>query len=49
SSNSRAATITPKKALGHNRVYRVRVTTAVTDTAVNPLAHATTSSFRSAK
>jgi Big-like domain-containing protein len=46
---SRVATLTPRKALGRNRVYRVRVTTAVTDTAVNPLALAATSAFRTAK
>jgi hypothetical protein len=49
SSNARAATITAKKALSRNRLYRVRVTTAVTDTAVNPLAPARTFAFRTAK
>jgi hypothetical protein len=49
SSNGRVATITPKKALGRNRLYRVRVTTAVTDTAVNPLARESTIAFHTAK
>jgi hypothetical protein len=46
---SRVATVTPNNALGRNRVYKVRVTTAVTDTAVNPLARAASSSFRTLK
>jgi hypothetical protein len=48
-SNSKLVTITPNKALGRNRRYRVRITTAVTDTAVNPLARTNTFSFRTAK
>jgi hypothetical protein len=46
---SRVATLTPRKALGRNRVYTVRVTTAVTDTAVNPMARAVSSAFHTAK
>jgi hypothetical protein len=46
---SRVATLTPRKALGRNRVYTVRVTTAVTDTAVNPMARAVRSAFHTAK
>jgi hypothetical protein len=46
---SRVATLTPKRKLSSNRSYRVRVTTVVTDTAVNPLASPASSGFRTAK
>jgi Bacterial Ig-like domain len=42
---SRVAKLVPSGALGRGRRYRVRVSRAVTDTAVNPLAHTTTWSF----
>ena len=48
SNNTKTATLRPNKALGRNRSYKVRVTTAVTDTAVNSLARDFTSSFRTA-
>jgi hypothetical protein len=46
SNGSKTATLKPNRALSRNRSYRVRVTQAVTDTAVNPLARTFTSSFR---
>jgi Bacterial Ig-like domain/Family of unknown function (DUF6055) len=45
SNGSKTATLKPNKALSRNRFYKLRVTTAVTDTAVNPLARTFTSSF----
>jgi hypothetical protein len=45
SNGSRTATLKPNRALSRNRFYKLRVTTAVTDTAVNPLARTFTSSF----
>jgi hypothetical protein len=42
---SRSARLTPSSALGRGRRYRVRVSRAVTDIAVNPLAAATVSAF----
>jgi hypothetical protein len=46
SNGSKVATIKPKRTLSRNRGYKVRVTSAITDTAVNPLARTRTSSFR---
>jgi hypothetical protein len=46
---SRVATLVPDAALGRGRRYRVLVSRAVTDTAVNPLAKTTTFSFVTAK
>ncbi|MEA2440716.1 MAG: hypothetical protein QOH76_2140 [Thermoleophilaceae bacterium] len=46
---ARSATLTPKRKLGANRRYRVEVTTAVTDTALNPLARTATWSFVTGK
>jgi hypothetical protein len=46
---SRVATLTPNRKLGGSRRYSVRVTPAVTDTAVNALAATTTWSFVTAK
>jgi hypothetical protein len=43
---SKVATLKPRKALSRNRGYKVRVTSAVIDTAVNPLARSVSSSFR---
>jgi hypothetical protein len=43
---SRVATIVPARALGSARLYRVRVLTAVTDTALNPLARTVSWRFR---
>jgi hypothetical protein len=48
SSGSKTATLKPNRTLSRNRSYKVHVTTAVTDTSVNSLAHAFTSSFRTA-
>jgi hypothetical protein len=45
---SRVATLTPSRALGRGRGYRVRVTPAVTDTTLNPLSRTTSWSFRTA-
>jgi hypothetical protein len=46
---SRVATLTPSRALGAGRRYRVRVSRAVTDTAVNPLARASATAFGTAR
>ena len=46
---SRVATLTPRRALGRTRRYRVRVSRAVTDTAVNPLARTFLSAFATAR
>ena len=46
---SRGATLVPDAALRRGARYRVRVTRAVTDTAVNPLARTTTFSFVAAR
>jgi Bacterial Ig-like domain/Family of unknown function (DUF6055) len=46
SNDSRTATLKPRRALSRNRSYKVRVTTAVTDTSVNSMARTFTSSFR---
>jgi limonene-1,2-epoxide hydrolase len=46
---SRVATLTPNGALGRAKRYKVRVTQAVTDTAVNPLARTTVWSFSTAR
>jgi Bacterial Ig-like domain len=48
SDGSKTATLKPNRTLSRNRSYKVRVSTAVTDTSVNSLAHAFTSSFRTA-
>jgi hypothetical protein len=48
-SGARTATLTPSSALGGARRYRVRVSRAVTDTAVNPLARAETWAFGTAR
>ena len=48
SNGSKVATVKPRRALSRNRGYRVRVTSAITDTAVNPLARTKASSFRTA-
>jgi Bacterial Ig-like domain/Family of unknown function (DUF6055) len=45
SNGSKVATLKPRKELSRNRSYKVRVTRAVFDTAVNPLARAVSSSF----
>ena len=44
-SGSKTATLTPSGNLGRGRRYRIRVSRAVTDTSVNPLAHAAVSAF----
>jgi hypothetical protein len=46
---SKTATLTPSRALGRARRYRVLVTRAVTDTAVNPLARAESWAFVTAR
>lgn len=46
---SRVATLTPSRALGSGRRYRVRVTRAVTDISVNPLARTTVWAFGTAR
>src|SRR4051794_6082009 len=48
SNGSTTATLKPNRTLSRNRSYKVRVTTAVTDTSVNSLARTFTSSFRTA-
>jgi Big-like domain-containing protein len=48
SNGSKTATLKPNKTLSRNRSYKVRVTTAVTDTSVNSLARTFTSWFRTA-
>jgi hypothetical protein len=48
SNGSKVATVKPRHTLSRNRSYRVRATSAITDTAVNPLARTKTSSFRTA-
>jgi hypothetical protein len=45
SNGSKTATLKPSRTLSRNRFYKLRVTTAVTDTAVNPLSGTFTSSF----
>jgi hypothetical protein len=46
SNGSKTATLKPNRALSRNRSYKVQVTKAVTDTAVNPFARTFTSWFR---
>jgi Bacterial Ig-like domain len=46
SNGTKTATLKPNRTLSRNRGYKVRMTSAITDTAVNPLARAVTSSFR---
>lgn len=46
---SRSVTLTPARALGRDRVYRVRVTRGVTDLSFNSLARTTIRSFRTAR
>jgi hypothetical protein len=46
SNGSKVATLKPRKALSRNRSYKVRVTSAVIDTAVNPLTRSFSASFR---
>jgi Bacterial Ig-like domain/Family of unknown function (DUF6055) len=48
SNGSKVATIRPRHALSRNRSYKVRVSSAITDLAVNPLARTKTASFRTA-